>query len=64
MIIKKYRCKACGSDDFFLAKKSEHEGIYCNSCGRWLKWANKDDRNLFLKLHLNAEYGMLAQGEN
>lgn len=61
MIIKKYRCKSCGSQDFFLAEDAMHFGIYCNECGKWLKWANKDERHLFLKLHLNAEYGKLVK---
>lgn len=61
MLIKKYRCKRCGSQDFFLAEDAMHVGIYCNECGRWLKWANRDERNLFLKLHLNAVYGKLAK---
>lgn len=63
MKIKSYRCKSCGSQDFFLAEGTMHTGIYCDICGRWLKWANKDERNHFLKLHLNATYGKLAQGE-
>ena len=63
MLIKKYRCKAGGSQDFFLAEDAMHTGIYCDICGRWLKWANKDERNLFLKLHSNATYGKIAQGE-
>ncbi len=48
MIIKKYRCKGCGSQDFFLAENAMHHGIYCNDCGKWLKWANSDERNIFL----------------
>jgi len=48
MKIKDYKCK-CGSNDFFLANKTETQtGIYCKKCGKWLKWANKAERNLRL----------------
>lgn len=46
MKIKEYKCK-CGNDDFFIIKeKGHHTGIYCKWCGKWLKWANKDECNL------------------
>ena len=60
MKISNYKCK-CGSDDFFLgaplSSKSNSIGIYCNSCGRWLKWASKDEHNLMIKQALNEVYG-------
>lgn len=48
MYIKDYKCK-CGHDDFFFADKENHIGIYCTYCGKWLKWANKDEQNLRMK---------------
>lgn len=48
MKIKDYKCK-CGHDDFFFAGKGNQKGIYCLYCGKWLKWADKDERNLELK---------------
>lgn len=48
MKIKNYRCK-CGSNDFFFADKGNQKGIYCSYCGKWLKWADKDEQNLTLK---------------
>lgn len=52
MKIADYKCK-CGSDDFFLGTSLNdsdmHVGIYCNKCGKWLKWANKNERNLLIK---------------
>lgn len=46
MQIKDYQCK-CGSKDLFALKKSETQvGIYCKNCGRWLKWADKHEKNL------------------
>lgn len=48
MKIKDYKCK-CGHDDFFFADKGNQKGIYCSYCGKWLKWADKDEQNLAIK---------------
>ena len=48
MKIKDYKCK-CGHDDFFFADKGSQRGIYCSYCGKWLKWADKDEQNLAMK---------------
>ena len=48
MKIKSYKC-TCGHDDFFFADKGNQTGIYCSYCGKWLKWADKDEKNLQLK---------------
>ncbi len=48
MKIKDYKCK-CGHDDFFFADKGSQQGIYCSCCGKWLKWADKDEQNLRMK---------------
>ena len=45
MTIKDYKCK-CGHNDFFFADKGNQKGIYCSYCGKWLKWADKDEQNL------------------
>ena len=47
MKIKSFKC-TCGHDDFFFANKGNQTGIYCSSCGKWLKWADKDEKNLQL----------------
>lgn len=47
MKIKDYKC-ICGSEDFFFADKGGHTGIYCSYCGKWFKWANKDEKNLVI----------------
>lgn len=47
MKIKDYKCK-CGHNDFFFADKGSQKGIYCSYCGKWLKWADKDEQNLTL----------------
>ena len=48
MKIKDNKCK-CGHDDFFFADKGNQKGIYCSYCGKWLKWADKDEQNLGIK---------------
>ena len=48
MKIKDYKCK-CGHDDFFFADKGNQKGIYCSYCGKWFKWADKDEQNLRMK---------------
>lgn len=48
MKIKDYKCK-CGHNDFFFADKGNQIGIYCSYCGKWLKWADKDEQNLRMK---------------
>lgn len=48
MKIKDYKCK-CGCNDFFFADKGSQKGIYCSYCGKWFKWADKDEQNLAMK---------------
>ena len=48
MKIKDNKCK-CGHSDFFFADKGNQQGIYCSYCGKWLKWADKDEQNLRMK---------------
>lgn len=53
MKIKDYKCK-CGNDDFFFDNKRVHIGIYCSRCGKWLKWADSDERNLRMKQQVDV----------
>lgn len=48
MKIKDYKCK-CGNNDFFFLSKNTQVGIYCSKCGKWFKWADKNERNLAQK---------------
>lgn len=41
------KCK-CGSEDFFVEKHGNNTGIYCKSCGKWQKWATKDEVRLYM----------------
>ena len=54
MKIKDYKCK-CGHDDFFFADKGNQKGIYCSYCGKWLKWADKNERNLIINRNHKKE---------
>ena len=53
---KEMECK-CGSRLFSPMKKGSQTGLYCSSCGKFVKWLNKDERNL-IKLELNSKYGL------
>lgn len=48
MEIKDYQCK-CGHNNFLFANKGNQKGIYCSYCGKWYKWADKDEQNLAMK---------------
>ena len=40
-------CKNCNGTDFGFLQKGAQLGIYCSRCGRWLKWADKNEQNLY-----------------
>lgn len=40
-------CKACGIVNGFIEEKGTQVGLYCNKCGKWIKWLNKDETRLF-----------------
>lgn len=49
MKIKEFKCRNCQHTDFkFMTNPSNRNmiGIYCSRCGRWFKWADKDEKNL------------------
>jgi uncharacterized Zn finger protein len=37
------KCKRCGSEHVFLKSAGSNVGIYCADCGKWVKWATKDE---------------------
>lgn len=39
----KIECNKCGSKNVFLEKKGNQIGIYCAECGKWIKWATKEE---------------------
>lgn len=40
-------CTKCGSKDFHLEIKGNNTGLYCNKCGKWIKWLSKDEIRVF-----------------
>ena len=49
MKIKEYKCISCQKDDFDAiptVKNPNVIGIFCSYCGKFLKWASKDEKNL------------------
>jgi len=45
----KFKCRSCGVQDIggvTTVQKSHNLGIYCKDCGKFIKWANKDERTL------------------
>lgn len=42
-----YQCSKCRNIDFGFMWKGNQLGIYCSKCGKWLKWADKDEQNLY-----------------
>lgn len=37
------KCNRCGSEHVFLRSSGNNVGIYCGDCGKWIKWATKDE---------------------
>ena len=46
MRIKEYKCECNSSDFLFMQHNPNIVGIYCSRCGKWLKWADKGEKNL------------------
>lgn len=40
------KCKKCGSTKVFTDTKGSQTGIYCSDCGKWIKWATKNEIRL------------------
>lgn len=38
-------CK-CGSEDIFASQSKQHIKLICTKCGRYIKFANKQEKNL------------------
>ena len=46
------KCKQCGAETMSLHSKGPHTGIYCNSCGAFQKWANKNELIVYSKCEI------------
>lgn len=54
MRLKDYKCHECGGENFTYNEKKNK--IICAYCGKYLKFANKDERNLFENLRNHFSY--------
>ena len=41
-------CNKCGIVKGFIEEKGNQTGLYCNKCGKWIKWLTKDEKRLFV----------------
>lgn len=37
-------CGYCKSDIVFLKDSEDKTGVYCQNCGRWLKWVDQEEK--------------------
>lgn len=42
-----YSCNKCGSANLYTEAKGNNIGLYCNDCGAWIKWLNKNEVRVF-----------------
>lgn len=41
------KCNNCNSENFKFFKKGPHIGAKCADCGKFVKWLNKRERNIY-----------------
>lgn len=66
MKIKDYKCENCGSDNLKFLNRDSQVGIYCKKCGRFLKWADDEEKELcpFYALKINRRTFMVSNEDN
>ena len=47
---------SCGSRKLHLEPKGSQTGIYCNECGKWMKWASKQELRLLKSESTRSEF--------
>lgn len=40
------QCNRCGSTFLFAEESGNQTGVYCAKCGKWIKWATKDEKRV------------------
>ena len=48
-----FKCLKCNSINTFIKKNGTQTGLYCGSCGSWIKWLNKKEVTLFEHYNTN-----------
>lgn len=46
-----YKCPKCDSEGMYIKVNGTQKGLYCMSCGRWIKWLNKNEYRLLKDCH-------------
>lgn len=41
-----FTCKKCGSVNVYIECNGTQTGLYCDDCGKWIKWLGKDEKRL------------------
>lgn len=41
--MKVYQCTKCNSKHIYVDEIGGQVGLYCNDCGRWIKWLSKNE---------------------
>lgn len=39
-------CNRCGNTFLFAEESGSQTGVYCAKCGKWIKWASKDEKRV------------------
>ena len=55
-------CPHCGSTDLHMEKRGMQTALYCNSCGKWLKWVGKDEKRV-LEASLNTKSNAVVKDD-
>lgn len=45
--MNQYVCTKCNGKKFFTKKSGNATGLYCEKCGKWVKWLGKDELRAF-----------------
>ena len=51
-------CKYCGRNQLFIRPSGSNTGLYCQTCGKWQKWMNKNEIRAF-----NAQNDVLESSD-
>lgn len=48
-------CPHCGSGKLYIQEKKTNTGLYCDDCGKWIKWLSKEDIKVFERTKAEME---------
>ena len=44
--MQNFACTKCGSIDVYIKENGTQTGLYCEDCGKWIKWLSKEEKRL------------------